>query len=248
MSDVAENLLIDLGNSRVKWGTSKNDDWFEGQPFENNGTQTDFSAWRDLKPASIYVSNSSGDSCYQTLCDWCLGIWSVFPQTLEAQIEQAGIKNGYRDPNQLGVDRWLAMIAARQIYSSAFVVVDCGTAVTVDSVSKNGQFLGGVISIGSGTMISALKAKAPHLSSGAMNYSGVLNLDTQNAIDSGAFIFVAGGIERALKEVESTLGSGFSVVMTGGSAPAIAPLIDWSVDVQPDLVLRGIQVVIATGS
>ena len=75
------------------------------------------------------------------------------------------------------------MVAARQIYPSAFVVVDCGTAITVDSVSEKGQFLGGVISIGARTMISALKAKAPHLSSGALNYSGVLNLDTQNAID-----------------------------------------------------------------
>jgi type III pantothenate kinase len=127
------------------------------------------------------------------------------------------------------------------------VVVDCGTAITVDSVSEKGQFLGGVISIGARTMISALKAKAPHLSSGAMNYSGVLNLDTQNAIDSGALIFIAGGIERVLKEVESSLGSGFPVVMTGGSASAIAPLIDGSVDIRLDLVLRGMQVVIEAG-
>ena len=247
MSDATGNLLIDLGNSRVKWAISNKGDWSEGQPFENHGTQTDFAAWRDLKPSNIYVSNSAGDSCYQHLCDWCSGIWNLFPQTLEPQIEQAGIKNGYRDPNQLGADRWLAMVAARQICPSAFVVVDCGTAITVDSVSEKGQFLGGVISIGARTMISALKAKGPHLSSGAMNYSGVLNLDTQNAIDSGALIFIAGGIERVLKEVESSLGPGFPVVMTGGSASAIAPLIDGSVDIRLDLVLRGMQVVIEAG-
>ena len=247
MSNAAENLLIDLGNSRVKWATARDNDWSEGQPFENNGTQTDFAVWRDLKPANIFVSNSAGDSCYQHLCDWCSGLWNLSPQTLEAQIEQAGLKNGYRAPNQLGVDRWLAMVAARQIYPGAFVVVDCGTAITVDSVSEKGQFLGGVISSGARTMISALKAKAPHLSSGAMNYSGVFNLDTQNAIDSGALIFVAGGIERVLREAESSLGSGFPVVMTGGSAPAIASLIDGPVDIRPDLVLRGMQVVIETG-
>ena len=73
MSDATENLLIDLGNSRVKWAISNKDDWSEGEPFENHGTRTDFAVWRDLKPSNIYVSNSAGDSCYQHLCDWCSG-------------------------------------------------------------------------------------------------------------------------------------------------------------------------------
>ena len=71
--------------------------------------------------------------------------WSVTAHIVRPQAQQLGVKNLYRKPEQLGADRWAALIGARGLTGSAACVVDAGTAVTVEALSAKGEFLGGAI-------------------------------------------------------------------------------------------------------
>lgn len=249
MSQSTENLLVDIGNSRIKWAISAGDSWRVGRPIENRGDKSDLSLWQDLsRPAGVFISNSAGQSCYPAVADWCMSHWEVVPMVLQSRVEQGGVRNGYADASSLGVDRWLALIAAHHAFKGALAVVDCGTAITVDALSEEGDFLGGVISAGPQTSITALTSKAAHLSSGPIRYSSVFNTNTREALTSGVLVLAAGGIERVLVEFEAKLGPDFKVLVTGGFAHTIAALIKRPNEIYPDLVLEGIRVSISESS
>ena len=150
-------LLIDMGNSRVKWALANESTRDVGEPFANRGSDTDFSLLDTVpRPAKIVVANTAGEACASIFSAWCNRVWGLAPQFLKSPARQGGLRNSYADPQALGVDRWLAMVAARQTREGAFAVVDCGTAITVDAVSSDGDFLGGVISAGPATSLRAL--------------------------------------------------------------------------------------------
>jgi len=119
--------------------------------------------------------------------------------------------------------------------------VDCGTAITVDALLADGQFLGGVISAGPQVATQALLERASHLHGKLKTYSGVFNSDTDSAVGNGALAFAAGGIDKVLSEFSAQLGDNFAVLLTGGWATTIAPLLTRAVDIKPDLVLQGIE-------
>ena len=115
--------------------------------------------------------------------------------------------------------------------------------MTCDALSKEGVFLGGVISAGPKVAADALVKKAAHLDLDEMHYPGAFNTDTASAVSAGSLIFTVGGIEKVLNEFRSQLGDKIRVLMTGGWADTLAPLMDLDVAVYPDLVLQGIQFV-----
>ena len=238
------DLLIDHGNSRIKWALSGVDMWSRGEPIEYRGNETDLSALESLEtPQSILVSNSAGPQALACLEDFCESQWSLKPRILRSKPVQCGVTSSYADPESLGSDRWLAMIAAHQLYKGPLAVIDCGTAITCDALSAEGVFLGGVISAGPETATQALLSKAAHLDLDEMRYTGVFNTDTSCAVSSGSLVFTIGGIERVLTEFRAKLGEGYRVLMTGGWAETLRPLMSIDAAVYPDLVLQGIQVV-----
>ncbi len=236
------NLLVDLGNSRIKWALSDGQAWSVGDPFGNEGSATGFGVWRDItNPGRVIVCNSAGNDAAALLQQWCDKAWGLKPTFLSAQRSQHGVRNCYQDPATLGCDRWLALIAARDQRSDSLAVVDCGTAITVDALLADGQFLGGVISAGPQVATQALLERASHLHGKLKTYSGVFNSDTDSAVGNGALAFAAGGIDKVLSEFSAQLGDNFAVLLTGGWATTIAPLLTRAVDIKPDLVLQGIE-------
>ncbi|MDE0977146.1 MAG: type III pantothenate kinase [Arenicellales bacterium] len=236
------NLLVDLGNSRIKWALSSGQARSVEEPFGNEGSATDFGAWGDVTtPVRVIVCNSAGDDVVDPLQQWCDKAWGLKPTFLSAQRAQHGVRNCYQDPTTLGCDRWLALIAARDQRSGSLAVVDCGTAITVDALLADGQFLGGVISAGPQVATQALLKHASHLHGELKMYSGAFNSDTGSAVGNGALVFAAGGIDKVLSEFSAQLGDDFAVLMTGGWATTIAPLLTRAADIKPDLVLQGIE-------
>jgi len=238
------DLLVDHGNSRIKWALSEGGTWVSGDPIRVQGEETDFSLLKGIEtPQRILVSNSAGPQALACLEDFCEGQWHLKPETLGAKAVQCDVTNSYADPQSLGSDRWLAMIAARQLCKGPLAVIDCGTAITCDALSAEGVFLGGVISAGPETAAQALLSKAAHLDLDEMRYAGVTNTDTSSAVGSGSLVFAVGGIERVLTELRARLGEEFQVLMTGGWAETLTPLMTVDAAVYPDLVLQGIQIV-----
>lgn len=236
------NLLVDLGNSRIKWALSDGQSWSVGDPFGNDRSATDFGVWRNVPDLTqVIVCNSTGDDVIDPLQQWCDETWGLKPTFLSAQRAQHGVHNCYQDPATLGCDRWLALIAAHDQRSGPLAVVDCGTAITVDALLADGQFLGGVIAAGPQVATQALLKHASHLHGELKMYTSAFNSDTGSAVGNGALAFAAGGIDKVLGDFSAQLGDNFSVLMTGGWATTIAPLLIRIVDITPDLVLQGIE-------
>ena len=99
-----------------------------------------------------------------------------------------------------------------------------------------------MISAGPETAAQALLSKAAHLDLDEMRYTGVTNTDTSSAVGSGSLVFAVGGIERVLTELRARLGEEFQVLMTGGWAETLTPLMTVDAAVYPDLVLQGIHI------
>src|SRR5690349_4424834 len=124
-------LLIDLGNTRLKWAQHGAGAWQPGALMHRERALPQLldDAWRDLAPPARVVMTSVASADTQAALDrWLQNRWHLSAQRLTAQREQLGIKNTYRDPSALGADRWAALLGARAACSGDCIVVGCGTA------------------------------------------------------------------------------------------------------------------------
>ena len=162
----------------------------------------------------------------------------------------AGVRNGYRDTWRLGADRWVGVIAAHALARGRpALVVNIGTALTVDAVTGNGRHLGGAIVPGPNTMIESLlagthgiKRRAQGARRAGSRARALFAADTANALDAGAAFAAAAFIDRSLAESRRVLGGRPLLLLSGGAAPALRPYIKSPVRMVPDLVLRGLAV------
>ncbi len=205
-------LVIDAGNSRVKWG------WLET---EGEGTPRwasiatvpliEFAAASDHvnpfsvtheDPERIVISNVAGEGAHQLLVNWT-SIFEAEPLWLKAQAERCGVRNGYEKPELLGADRWAALIAARALHHGASLVVNAGTATTVDMLAADGSFLGGAILPGVDLMRFVLHEHTGRLPLAEGSYRETPR-NTVDAIETGCRHAQAGAVEwmyRVFREV-----------------------------------------------
>ena len=235
------NLLVDLGNSRIKWATSTPDHWHVGlTPAHDISTALDMN-WPDLPvPAKIVIASVADRKQRDALTQWIERRWSLTPQLLESRRQQLGVKNLYRDPAELGADRWAALIGARELTQTAACVVDCGTAITVDALSSDGEFRGGVILPGLALMRRSLTQGTSGIVAASGDDSRCLSLSTADGVAAGTLFGLAGAIDRLIEEQRRSMGPELSVFVTGGDAPIIAAKLKSAFAEVPDLVLRGL--------
>jgi type III pantothenate kinase len=210
-------LVIDAGNSRVKWGWLERD--AAGIPGGSRWTSVatvslvEFAAVGDHvnpfsvtheNPEKIIISNVAGEGAHHLLVTWT-SIFDAEPVWLRAQAECCGVKNGYERPEILGPDRWAALIAARALHNGPALVVNAGTCTTVDMLTADGSFLGGAILPGVELMRFVLHehtGKLP-LQEGEAR---VAPRNTVDAIETGCRHAQAGAIERmyrAFRDLET---------------------------------------------
>lgn len=240
-------LLIDLGNSRVKWL------WSCGAELDvASAGQGDLATFERacrargaVRPACVRVSSVAGVERTTQVADFCGGLWDVRPTLLSAQAEAHGVRNGYDEPARLGVDRWLAIVGAVHHHGKPVVVWDLGTAATLDAVDGAGQHLGGWILPGPTTMLESLGRQttlrpALQLDSLATSEPG---RTTADAIRAGVLAAQVGALHRFLGRVAERIGETPRLVVTGGAAPAVTPLLDIACVEDPWLVFRGMSIV-----
>ncbi len=240
------NLLVDLGNSRIKWAHAGPQLWETGAetiPAEGFSALLDRLWGQAAAPERVVVSSVHGQQRQRLLHDWLTRHWAREPQFIRAQTQQLGVTNRYRDPATLGADRWAALIAARQASLAAQCVVDCGTAVTIDALSAEGEFLGGVILAGLHMARTGLLSDTQGIRSVDGTDDSCLARSTGDGVAAGGLFGLAGAIERVVAEQRRVLGADARVLLTGGDAPRLLPLLPGPIAHAPDLVLQGLNII-----
>jgi type III pantothenate kinase len=241
-------LLIDIGNTFVKWGRYRAaasgaaaDHCLESGHALLAEIPELAQAWRRLRaPQRVVISNVAGTRVRATIIR-VLEVWSDAPpvQWLVAQPEQCGVRNGYRNPAQLGSDRWAAMIGARALVGAhPVLVVVCGTATTIDFVDPGGAFTGGVILPGVGLMIRSLHEGTAALPDADGQYADHPQ-QTVDAIVSGCQHALAGAVERMFR-MHQAAHPEITCLLSGGAAKALAPRLAIPFRLHENLVLEGL--------
>ena len=233
-------LLIDAGNTRIKWAIAAPGAalgaWTLLDAVSHAGLDGAADAWRKAGVTRALVSNVAGAALRERIAQALPT--GIAVEWFASTAERAGLHNGYRNPGQLGCDRFAAAIGARALAPRQnLIVATCGTATTVDAVSADGLFVGGMILPGLALMASSLAsntAQLPQVVPGAV--PALFGDNTNDAILSGVLSAQAGAIERAVAGHGAS-----SCIVSGGAAPTIAPALKVAHRVVDNIVLVGLQ-------
>lgn len=232
-------LAVDAGNTRIKWGFHDGHAWLEKGWLATADAVRLGESWRSLAvPERIVVSNVAGPEVASQVEKAC-GHRPAEIQWIVAVERQCGVQNCYENPAQLGSDRWAALIAGRAMAPEGCVVVNAGTAMTVDALTADGRFVGGMIVPGLAAMRRALAE-----STAAVNVEGGVLKDfpgnTADAVYTGAVSAMAGAVERMAEALGREQGREPVCLLSGGDAGVLQPLLSRKVVMVDNLVLEGL--------
>jgi len=244
------NLLLDIGNSRIKWCLHNNiENKFgpAGAMLQNKtGLNELFSEhWNHLAcPDRVLVSNVSGSSIAETLDAWIKKAWQVDTEYVKTEAQSHGVRNAYPDYCKLGIDRWMAIIAAwhrYQCYQEAICVVDCGTAMTIDGISKSGQHLGGLILPGYAMMQEILANNTSDINTIRMTTpSSEFSNSTEQGVNSGCYLAMIATIDRVVTSMKNDHDGRVRCIITGGNSEFVIKQLEEEFEYEPNLVLQGL--------
>ncbi len=242
-------LDVDVGNTRLKWRIQNADGGIVGRGHGTHKTLAKMApaiaecvAPNQIK--RVRVANVAGAAVAADITAWAVASFGLVAEFAAVRDECAGVTCGYRQPESLGIDRWLALLAAWHRWSESCVVVDAGSALTVDLLAANGVHLGGYIVPGLGLMHEALAQ-----GTGAVKIAHQPLADTGpgrstlEAVNRGCGAMALALVEHAVAGlVPHAGGASVSVVLTGGDADSLAPFIKAPLKLEPELVLDGLAV------
>jgi type III pantothenate kinase len=244
-------LLLDVGNSRIKWA------WLVGEVLEDPGdaplrvdADVGFPAAihaAGRHPEEILIASVAGPIRTRSIADALGHHFHVPVRVAESERHAVGVRNGYLDPGRLGVDRWLAMLAAYARYRTAVCVVDAGTAMTIDAVAADGSHQGGLIVPGltlmraalirdTGDIESAIAAQPPQTGDEA----GFWGRETATCIHRGATNALTGLVTSCVDALREGGTVDVVLVLTGGDAPSLLGRLTRRAEMRPLLVLEGL--------
>lgn len=192
-------------------------------------------------PAKVLVSSVAGGTANADLAGRIRRLFGVDPEFMASLAACAGLHNGYRDPSRLGVDRWLGMLGARARVSGSFLVVDAGTALTIDAVAGD-RHLGGFILPGIDMQRDALGQRTALVGRAEGQAGLAWGCTTADAVCNGTLFSAVATVEKALVELRTRVDDTCALVMTGGNAPGITRMLSEPVVLCDDLVFTGMLV------
>ena len=238
------NLLVDSGNTRLKWALLQEGGLVTGHALVNQQiTRHELvETWKmQTPPERLAIACVSSTPLLELVLAVAVELWPAIKIVqVKSEAHAFGVHNAYQQPEKLGVDRWLALVAVRNLYQKPACIVDCGTAITVDLIDADGNHQGGLISPGLTLMKKSLAAGTAALQFHETNHDfGPANY-TEAAIYSGTLAAAVGLIEHVLTRQSKAM----AVILTGGDADIIARQLRVKPVVDADLVLRGLAIVL----
>lgn len=233
MTGGSTTLDLDIGNSSTKWriGTQ-------------TGRLTDRSIPRLCESITrVRIACVAGeDGVIAAAIKREYGVTCEFARS---QLKQAGLRNAYEEPSQLGVDRWLAMLAAWCESQRNCVVVDAGTALTVDAVASNGQHQGGYIvpGLAAGRLSLAQETRDVQFKESSQKAEpSVFGVNTRQAVLNGTLSMMISFVRTCIQQSIDQLGEPCDVYLCGGGSDALVPHLDSVCIHRPGLVFDGLEI------
>jgi type III pantothenate kinase len=245
-------LLVDIGNTRVKWALLRGGTPSRVQALAHEGDADAAATPVRRSPRGvdrIIAVNVAGAGFERALSRAARERFGITPEFFRSTRTRGGVVNGYREVWRLGADRWMGVIGAHRLVGGGArgrdaLVVIVGTALTVDLVTRAGRHRGGAIVPGPATMVASLLAGTNGIRRRARGIRPsarrLFAADTASALAGGARFAATAFIDRAVAEATRLLGAPPALILSGGGAPELRPLLAHRARIVPDLVLRGL--------
>jgi len=239
-------LLLDLGNTRLKWALqAQPEGWLaRGAVDWREDTMAGLQlAWSGLPRPDTVIAASVVDAVREALVAEVVGsLFARAPGWWRTPASACGVRNAYAEPQRLGVDRFLAMVAAYADGRAPCVLAGVGTALTLDALASDGRHLGGLIAPGPQLMRQSLLDATAKVRLDRPGEILELADNTADAVVSGCFQAAAALIERFATRMAARLDGAPSLILGGGDAATLMPLLSLPARLSQDSVLRGLAV------
>ena len=238
-------LLLDLGNTRLKWALARpgSQAWVAqgAADWHDDLAATLASAWAGLAaPTAVVAASVVATERETALAEIVFRLLGVAPRWMRTPLRACGVTNAYAEPQQLGVDRFLALVAAYAEQRAPCVVVSVGTALTLDALAADGHHLGGLIAPAPALMQQALLGAAARVQMPREGAMVELADNTADAVASGCWQAAVALVERFVGRMTDRLGGSPELIIGGGDAQRLASLLSLPAQVSSDAVLRGL--------
>ena len=235
-------LLVDFGNTRLKWATFANGAVRAGGVFAHADVPLEAALLREWshlgRISAAFVASVVGAVREQELAALVRQCFRVDTVFLRSPAFALGIRNAYVEPARLGIDRFLGLAALHAERAQPLVLASVGTALTVDALGADGVHHGGLIVASPRLMRSALYAATARVA-GPEGRWRPMPASTADAVFSGALYAAAGAVERFHRQAQRQIGAGATLLLAGGGADELAPLLP-EAERAHDIVLRGL--------
>lgn len=229
-------LLLDAGNSRLKWGVHDGQGWQAQGAVSHEQIAQLATQWAAWPVDSVYAASVARPA----VADAITQAAPCPVQWVRSAASFADVRNHYRNPAEQGADRWLAVLAARSLCAGDVVVACAGTALTVEALTAEGDYLGGLILPGQALMLRSLAQGTAQLDRIAGQVTAFPQ-GTEDALASGVLAAQCGAIERMCQQLAVHTGrAGPQLLLTGGDAASIAAQLAVPATIVDNLVLMGL--------
>lgn len=237
-------LLLDLGNTRLKWALQGDAvEWLAHGALDWQGNVADqlVEAWMGLpRPNQVVGASVVAVAREQQVADVVQRRFECVPTWLRTPAHACGVRNAYAEPQRLGVDRFLTMVAAHATHREPCVLATAGTALVLDAMAQDGRHLGGLIAPGvrlmQQSLLDATALVRPQRAGDILELAD----NTADAVASGCWQAAAALIERFYARVLPRLGGAAVLILDGGDAQQLVPLLSMPAQLGQDSVLRGL--------
>jgi len=240
-------ILIDIGNTRTKYCTVNKKNTTKVHVISNIFINDTFFNEHFIKAARIIVASVGHEELTVNINAWCQG-HKIGYQRVVSEKSKFTLTNGYQQPNKLGVDRWLAMIGSAVLFPNKnILIIDAGTATTVDLLAANGQHQGGWILAGISTLVTSVLAETAQVKvNDKEKESLAFGLNTSENVHNAAWAATTGAINLAVSQAHQQGLTIDEMIFTGGNGALLSYLTSSSLtshsnNIIDDLVLKGLQ-------
>lgn len=248
-------LLFDLGNTRLKWAIEKSGQLSDHGSLAHsdvNEASLDAQLSPSAVPSSVWLSSVAPRAIEALVEGWISMRFNLDVNRAVVTKQACDIKNSYANLTQLGVDRWMAALGARKFCPKGSVIlVDAGTAITVDVLTTVDVYLGGAIMPGASLMHDSLISRTAGIASSFTGANRLIGTTTQECVNSGVQYGLVGAVDRVVSQMVTELksdnaGALVNKLITGGDADLIMQNAAVDYRCVKDLVLHGLAAVAET--